>query len=671
MTVDLHLSVGQAWKSGLYVGWMSDLAVALLPLSLGLLLAGLARLPLRWAYAVVTVVLWIPLAANVLHFRFFQTSLALWVIRDHWTDLSMLGGSAGSLWRTWPLALAAVAAAGSIALAARTYGPARSVRSLAGLRGALSRVPLPAWQTAGALAVLVSALLLRQSPVWFGWIYVGERHRGNVLTNNVLVQWWAQATEELRPSGTADNVSDRAARGQASELLVKYRDFSDQGVRPAQPRLTQGTEWPLLRRFEPDAAEGARLRAELGLKPEGPVNVLFLFLESVRYFEIGHPQIGPLIFPEIRRILAERSMEFRQAYTSGFIAGQTVRGQFTTLCSNVDAVIGPATYISHYTLRIQCLQNLFRNQGYTTAWINGFLTTFHNKGLFESLHGTQMFFDRDYFVARGVRHEIGDWGLADGPVLQESVKLLEQLPKPWFAHALTLSTHHPHSVVEEGRVPEPLATLAAARPEYLAYLSRLRYADQSVGDFFRAFFASPASKDTLVVLMADHATGIPTHLEIPHEQETEIHFRIPLALLSRDLIRPSLHLGPVHQVDVAPTVATIAGIAGEVSWLGTGLTSAEGRPWLYQAGERIHYRTSRRACYTAPGRERPECFSLARKGLDPLYDRLTTPLPEDESMTEFFRDFVRANDEALSRNWIAPPGAFQDAGRGTASRIAR
>ena len=88
------------------------------------------------------------------------------------------------------------------------------------------------------------------------------------------------------------------------------------------------------------------------------------FLESVRSYELEHPKIGPSIFPRIREHIAQRGQTFRQAYSSSFEAGQTVRGQFSAFCSMLPNIGGAATYIAHTTLSIFCIQDYLKEQGY-------------------------------------------------------------------------------------------------------------------------------------------------------------------------------------------------------------------------------------------------------------------------------------------------------------------
>src|SRR5690606_28759161 len=138
-------------------------------------LSGIARLPVPLVWGSTAALLWLATAANAVYFRFFRSELPWWTVRFHLEDLAVVHGSAGSLVGTWPLVLSAALAAAAV-LMVRSAG----------------RAPRDGWRArarraAFGLAALLAALLVRQSPVWLELVHVGETHRGNVLTNQVVV----------------------------------------------------------------------------------------------------------------------------------------------------------------------------------------------------------------------------------------------------------------------------------------------------------------------------------------------------------------------------------------------------------------------------------------------------------------------------------------------------
>ena len=247
--------------------------------------------------------------------------------------------------------------------------------------------------------------------------------------------------------------------------------------------------------------------------------MILLFLESVRAFEIQHEALGPAVFPELRAVLAQHAIHFTQAYSSAVGAGLTVRGQFSTMCSLLDNMRGAATFVTHYRLRAHCLQGLARSGGYRTLWISSQDSAYQGKEIFERLHGTETFYDYAYWKDRGLPKNFDNCGVADAPFLAAYLDLIEKLDRedarPFLVNTLTISTHPPHTVIAEGALPAELAA-QVGDAAYGGYLSRLRYLDRALGDFFRSFFASALADHTVVVLLGDHSINVDRTSHCPH-----------------------------------------------------------------------------------------------------------------------------------------------------------
>lgn len=655
LVLDLGMSLDDALGAGLGLGLYFDLYALLLAAIIVQVAWGVASVP-RWVGWPASIgLVWLAGLANVLHYRFFDMRLDLWVVALHWKDLLVVHESAAQLAMSWPIII-------SIIVAGLAVGLVPIARKLAPIPARNLPPPPPTVRgrrLAVALLLLVLLAAMHRAPR-----VLGLRYTGSVLADNIVRVWVTELTSTHPYVGAgldwADNLGDgdlAKDRAAPSRQLSRYRDVQDNGGALTFASLPGSEpERPLVRMLEPSVEETRAIRARLGLPVDGPINVILLFLESARAFELYHPALGPQIFPELRAVLAEHAIQFSQAYSSSFTAGQTVRGQFSTLCSMLPNITGAATYIGHSTVQLRCIQELLRENGYRTTWMNTFRASFHGKRTFEQLHGTELFFDGEAFAARGVAGRVGTIGLADEPFLQDVVALVEELSqqgRPVFANVLTISVHHPYTVVDEGKLPEQLVRATGDRKFYRGYLSRLRYEDRALGAFFRAFFASPIADNTVVLLLADHSSGIQPHLDLTDLQRQEIRFRIPVALVTRDMPAPEVVRDPVHQVDVAPTIAAITGAKGEVTWVGRGLFGRQGRPFVYQDNQGLTYRTSRRACYNLGGPRPLGCISV--DDADPLLVPAIDAVAEDEAVTAFFRNTVLANVRAIALNLVVPP----------------
>ncbi|MED5465885.1 MAG: LTA synthase family protein, partial [Myxococcota bacterium] len=492
---ELGLSLSQALATGLGRGIAFDVFAVLLSFTIGGIVALVAGRGFTVGFALMGGIVWFSSLASLLHYRFFKIPLDWWIVKNHWGDFAEVQGSARDMAEGQFLPVCI----GLYILAVFSVAASDVIADMAGWRSAEPGAR-PS-RRSRLKFVLGSALVLVAMWRMPFWLELGEVNR--VIGDHPIRAWLYDAThgKKLFASsgmGWTKGVQlhgEDVNREPPSVQLARYRDYYQvlEGSELAGPSGARATaardERPLVRTLEPDAENSRALRERLGLPQDEKLNVIVVFLESVRGYELWHPEWGLKLFPRLRSLLDQHASTFDQAYSSSFRAGQTVRGQFSTLCSMLPNTAGAATYIAHTTLRINCIQAFLKQAGYQTAWFNSHYADFHRKRPFEILHGMDQFFDGDYFREQGITEGIGSWGLADAPVLQEALRKMEELAssgQPLFAHALTISTHHPYTVVPEGRVPEELLAATEGNPKYQGYLSRLRYTDDAVSDFLES-----------------------------------------------------------------------------------------------------------------------------------------------------------------------------------------
>lgn len=637
----------QALALGLAVGILLDVAMAAAVVGLALCVGA------RWPRAghctafVLTIAVSFVSMANVAYFSYFDTRLEPWVITTHLGDLTVIGGSVRQVLLSAP-ALTAWLVAIPLFLVGRRWTGLRSSTPVVSARS-------------GALCACSAALIaLAAAPIKRGVLHGGT----SVLAEQVLVAWIEEARgritdQQLAWSGIAESLRDAVALDASApdRVLASFWQWHPQ--RERWPNADFGVARPLVRELEPQAMHTLALRERLGLPVEGPIHVIILFLESVRAFEMEHPALGPKVFPRTRALLASHALRFPTAYASAPHAAKTVQGQFTTLCSLLPGPSGGAVYLWYPNVRVKCLAEVAREHGYHTLWISGGTEDFQKKRLFESLHGTDSFFGAEYLASIPYKGRQFECGYPDGPMLQEAVRILEreaQDGRPVFANVLTLSTHHPVSEIPEGPVPATLRAAAKRGPadkDYVGYLSRLRYLDESLASFFDTLFASPIGDRTLVVMLGDHGARYKPHIPVAQHQVVELMARIPLAIVTKGLRAPSVSSYPVHQVDVAPTVADIIGFHSIVAWIGRDILDGPGSPWLLGEQERLHYRVGNRACYTLQGDDGPTCYRVD-ESTDPMLSFDPPRISSAAAEVRFFQSVAVAAGEAIASNLVMP-----------------
>jgi hypothetical protein len=179
---------------------------------------------------------------------------------------------------------------------------------------------------------------------------------------------------------------------------------------------------------------------------------------------------------------------------------QTNRGEYAILCGDYPKLLSDQSKMSEqvYAAARRCLPEVFREQGYATAYIQsaplGFMLKdqFMKKAGFEELIGDP-YFERSY--ART------DWGVDDKAFFEQSLARvieLHEAERPFFATLLTVGTHHPFTI------PDTATDERARTRQERAF----RWADDALADFLGDLDRRGLLDDTVVVITSDESTGL-------------------------------------------------------------------------------------------------------------------------------------------------------------------
>ncbi len=608
---DLQLSFWTALRAGAWRGFLADWGMIAIGVALIAFGGRSYRVRLvRNLGSLLILLLSFGALGEVLHFRYFHAPLDAWVVAEHLGDAFAVRQSAGSL-SLAPRILMALLLSGAALLSAFLRGFPEKGHFLHGRR-------LP-WNS-------VFLFILGISLIGAGeWRRPRSYREGHTHDTSLWVRWVRKALAGRQKDGEP---SVGSADQAISALTSSPVDFH------FEPQPTSSGK-SLLRNWRKIPEETRALRRGFGLPEEGPIHLLFVFIESGRAWEMWHPVLGPRLFPKLNELVRERGVVFSQAYSSAFIAGQTVRGQFSTFCSLYPDPLGPAPTIDNPQLGVNCMAGLGADNGYITTWFNSHDRTFNKKDIFESLHGMQRFFDREYFLSHGVSSEPPQqFGLRDRPFLQATLRELKDISREGrgiFSNILTTTSHHPSGwIPESGITPEEADLLLGEQNStYRDLASVSRYVDLSVEEFIRGVFDdSDLGARSLVILLGDHSHSRSPPIGISTVAKSELLFRVPVAILSRKITAPAWLATPIHQIDLAPLAASVAGLQGPVTWTGRSPLAVDasgkwlartGSPWIYPDGAGgAQYRLGDRLCVEARVEKGVECYRVP-SGSDPLY----------------------------------------------------
>jgi arylsulfatase A-like enzyme len=223
------------------------------------------------------------------------------------------------------------------------------------------------------------------------------------------------------------------------------------------------------------------------------------------------------------------------------------------------------------------LASVFKDRGYHTA----FMTPSDL-----SWAGWDKFLDRrgfgdvlDYRNLSTCPEMLTSWGVEDRCMVDAMVDYVKkEREQPFFLMAWTTQTHHPYEMSPS--VPE-LNLLKEHTPddwELGHYLNIIHETDHQLGRLFDAVRRAGLEQDTLIVVTGDHgqAFGYPhENIYIQGRTAYEEDVRVPMMFwFPRTYAKPLRATTIAGHVDVAPTIAEMAGVTAAADWQGRSLIDA-------------------------------------------------------------------------------------------------
>lgn len=143
---------------------------------------------------------------------------------------------------------------------------------------------------------------------------------------------------------------------------------------------------------------------------------------------------------------------------------------------------------------------LEQTAGYTSAVFHGNDSTFWNRNETYKHWGYDYFFSKEYYDVN--EDNSFQYGLHDKPFFQQSVKYLEQLPKPFYSKFIAVSNHFPYSEFTDDEAGFPMAQTDDETIN--GYFATANYLDAAVEEFFNYLKASGLYDNSVIVLYGDH-----------------------------------------------------------------------------------------------------------------------------------------------------------------------
>jgi phosphoglycerol transferase MdoB-like AlkP superfamily enzyme len=465
----------------------------------------------------------------------------------------------------------------------------------------LSRLPRP-YRAAAALMLVVFWAALGH------WIYVTQwaTHYDWRIADNapwVLASSWWRA---VRGEQTV-RISDQFP---AADLA----DFEPAGQRQVAPPIVP----PRRRRSTP-----ARL-----VRPGRPPNVILVILESVglRWTSFGgRYDTTPTLKSE-----SSRAVVFDNAYAH---VGRSSNSLASILLS-VYPKLNFRDFTQEYPLvQRTSLAALFRDRGYRTAFMTSSDLSWAGWDVFLPSRG---FIDVRDDHALACSAEVSSWGVEDRCLVDGLIDYMSRDPtRPFFAMGWTQQTHHPY----EPSPGVPLLDLLQSREpvpddyDLQRYLNVLHETDRQLARLFDAVRRAGLADDTIIAVLGDHgqAFGYPhdSYLQGRTAYEEDVH--VPMMIWWPRRYQSETHVPTVGgHVDVALTIAELAGVPPAPDWQGRSLLDPTHPPRAYFYVAQDEFKLGVRE------NEWKYIYDL-RTGTDELYDVVVDPDERQRVRTESAR----------------------------------
>jgi phosphoglycerol transferase MdoB-like AlkP superfamily enzyme len=297
--------------------------------------------------------------------------------------------------------------------------------------------------------------------------------------------------------------------------------------------------------------DGRSVDRSVPARPDGlgKLNVVVLACESFGADFSALWGAGRDWTPELDR-LAREGLRFTNMYASGT---RTVRG-LEAIAASLPPI--PTVSILHRpgSEKVADWGEVMRRHGYRTSFLYGGYGDFDDMNRFFSGNGFEVLDRTD--IEGPTRFE-NIWGVSDEDLYDLALTHLDGIARqgePFFAIVMNTSNHKPYTF-REG-VPGVRASGGGRE-------SGVRYEDYAIGYFIREAARHPWFDDTLFVIVADHGARVYGREEIP-----VTNYRIPMVFYSPKHVAPGVVDGLTTQVDIAPTVLGLLGLAYEAPFFG-------------------------------------------------------------------------------------------------------
>lgn len=328
-------------------------------------------------------------------------------------------------------------------------------------------------------------------------------------------------------------------------------------------------------------------------------NLIVIQVEALQEFVINKKIKGQEITPNLNK-LAKKSIYFDNFFceTAG---GGTSDAEFMTNVSLFPVKDGSA-YIRYSGNQYYSLPERLKEDGYNSIAMHAYKPGFWNRSVMYQSLGFDEFFNKNHME----QDEIIGMGLSDKSFFRQALTRLREMPQPYYAFMITLTSHYPFD--NDKKLYSPLDVGAYENTFVGNYLEAVHYADEALGYFLGELEKTGMMDQTVIALYGDHY-AIPKDkkddlaklLDIKEMNDFEWvnHQKMPFMIhLPEDKLAGVRHTAG-GSIDFMPTLLNIMGVdSSAMPMLGRDMLNSKDGLVVMRHG---YFRTDKYLSLTADG----------------------------------------------------------------------
>ncbi|MBX2933731.1 MAG: LTA synthase family protein [Ferruginibacter sp.] len=269
--------------------------------------------------------------------------------------------------------------------------------------------------------------------------------------------------------------------------------------------------------------------------------------------------------------LCKNGIFFDRCFTPAY---GTARGVWATITGIPDVESPKTASRNPNAVDQQTIINSFK--GYNNFYFLGGSATWANiRGLLTNNINNLKLFEQDDYNAK----KIDVWGISDKNLFLEANKVLKQQNNPFFAIIQTADNHRPYTIPDEDRDEFKLLSFSTDSLKRFGFesneeMNAFRYTDFCYQKFMEAAQKEKYFKNTIFVFVGDHGIRYNGTLDYFPKAWTEQGLtceHVPLLFYAPALLKPQRIHDVASQVDVLPSIASLANISYSNNSLGRNL----------------------------------------------------------------------------------------------------